>query len=39
MSEINKTKKNESINDSKYSMDTHLIYGKMFQINGITVIM
>lgn len=28
MSEINKTKKNESINDSKYSMDTHLIYGK-----------
>ncbi|MBK7106205.1 MAG: aminotransferase class I/II-fold pyridoxal phosphate-dependent enzyme [Ignavibacteriae bacterium] len=25
---MNKTKKNESINDSKYSMDTHLIYGK-----------
>ncbi len=28
MSENNETKKNESFDDSKYSMDTHLIYGK-----------
>jgi len=28
MSENNKTKKSESFDDSKYSMDTHLIYGK-----------